>query len=51
MGNSKNTFPNDEIWFFGVKETTILERVNMVALWADNLHDTNLPGVNVSLVE
>ena len=31
-GNSKTTFPLDEIGFLGDNETTILERVNMVAL-------------------
>jgi hypothetical protein len=31
-GNSKKTFPVDEIVFLGDNETTILERVNMVAL-------------------
>ncbi len=43
--------PVEEIWFFGVNETTRRDLVKMVALWAEILHEVKVPGVKLSLVK
>lgn len=48
-GNYSTIFPDDGMGFLGVSDTISFDRVNIVACWADILHDENVPGEKLSL--